>query len=47
MQVASGFYGKEIFDYLEKKELVGSYIIGARQYKPIQQNLAGYTLQIC
>ncbi len=30
----SGFYGKEVFDYLEENEEVGSYIIAARQYKP-------------
>ena len=39
----SGFYGKEVFDYLEQNELVGSYIIAARQYKPIQQKIAGHT----
>jgi len=42
----SGFYGKEVFDYLEQNGLVGNYIIAARQYKPIQQKLAGHTLWI-
>ena len=42
----SGFYGKEVFDYLEQNEQVGNYIIAARQYKPIQQKLAGHTLWI-
>ena len=39
----SGFYGKEIFDLLEGHPLVGSYIIAARQYQPIQQKIAGHT----
>ena len=42
----SGFYGKDIFDYLEENEQVGSYIIAARQYKPIQQKIAGHPLWI-
>ena len=39
----SGFYGSEIFDYLEQNQLVSNYIIAARQYKPIQQKIAGHT----
>lgn len=44
LRADSGFYGKEVFDYLEENEQIGSYIIAARQYKPIQQKLAGHTL---
>lgn len=40
----SGFYGKEVFDYLEQHEQVANYIIAARQYKPIQQKIAGHTV---
>lgn len=39
----SGFYSKEVFDYLEQNQHVSNYIIAARQYKPIQQKLAGHT----
>ena len=38
----SGFYGKEIFDFLEQHNQVGNYIIAARQYKPIQRKIAGH-----
>jgi hypothetical protein len=43
LRADSGFYGKEVFDYLEENERVGNYIIAARQYKPIQQKIAGHS----
>ncbi|UKJ08392.1 IS1380 family transposase [Solitalea lacus] len=42
----SGFYGKEVFEYLEQSPQVGNYIIAARQYKPIQQKLAAQQLWV-
>ena len=46
LRADSGFYGKEVFEYLEDHELVGSYIIAARQYKPIQQKIAAHTIWV-
>jgi hypothetical protein len=40
----SGFYGEEIFRYLEERDEPISYIIAARLYKPIQAKIAGHTL---
>lgn len=40
----SGFYGKEVFEYLEEHPLIGNYIIAARQYRPIQQKIASHSL---
>ena len=39
LRADSGFYGKEIFDYLEKKSI--KYIIVARHYSTIQRKVAG------
>jgi len=38
LRLDSGFYGKEVFEYLEKKSL--QYIVAARFYEPIQQLIA-------
>lgn len=43
LRADSGFYGKEVFEYLEDNQLIGCYIIAARQYKPVQQKIAGHT----
>lgn len=39
LRADSGFYGKEIFDYLEQKSI--KYIIVARHYSTIQRKVAG------
>lgn len=39
LRADSGFYGKEIFDYLESKSI--KYIIVARHYSTIQRKVAG------
>jgi len=39
LRADSGFYGKEIFDYLEEKSI--KYIIVARHYSTIQRKVAG------
>jgi hypothetical protein len=39
LRADSGFYGKEIFDYLEQKNT--KYIIVARHYSTIQRKVAG------
>jgi hypothetical protein len=36
----SGFYGEEIFRYLEERETAISYIIAARLYSPIQKQIS-------
>jgi len=38
MRLDSGFYAKEVFDYLEEKSI--SYIVSARFYEPIQRVIA-------
>lgn len=40
----SGFYGEEIFRYLEERDEPISYIIAVRLYKPIQAKIAGHAL---
>jgi Transposase DDE domain group 1 len=42
LRMDSGFYSKQIFEYLEKKTL--AYIIAAKFYQPIQQMIAGNTV---
>lgn len=39
LRADSGFYGKDIFDYLERKSI--NYIIVARHYSTIQRKIAG------
>ena len=41
LRLDSGFYGKEVFDYLEGKENPINYIVAARFYEPIQCIIAG------
>lgn len=38
LRLDSGFYGKEVFEYLEQKQL--DYIVAARFYQPIQRLLS-------
>lgn len=40
VRLDSGFYDKEVFDYLEKPARPINYIVAARFYSPIQQMLA-------
>lgn len=40
LRLDSGFYGKEVFDYLEGKENPINYIVAARFYEPIQRIIA-------
>ena len=39
LRADSGFYGKEIFDFLEQRHI--KYIIVARHYSTIQRTVAG------
>ena len=41
LRLDSGFFGKEVFDYLEEKEKPINYIVAARFYEPIQRIIAG------
>jgi hypothetical protein len=41
LRLDSGFYGHEVFDYLERKENPINYIVAARFYEPIQRIIAG------
>jgi len=41
LRLDSGFYGKEVFDYLENRATPINYIVAARFYEPIQRLLAG------
>jgi len=41
LRLYSGFFGKDVFDYLEEKEKPINYIVAARFYEPIQRILAG------
>jgi len=38
LRLDSGFYDKEVFDYLEENQL--HYIVAVRLYKPVQMLLA-------
>jgi hypothetical protein len=40
LRLDSGFYSKEVFDYLEKREKPINYITAVRFYQPIQQIIA-------
>lgn len=40
LRLDSGFYGKDIFEYLEGKEKLINYIVAARFYEPIQRIIA-------
>jgi hypothetical protein len=39
MRLDSGFYDKEVFEYLEKPDRPINYIVAARFYSPIQQRI--------
>ncbi|MDX9883763.1 MAG: IS1380 family transposase [Prolixibacteraceae bacterium] len=41
LRLDSGFFGKDVFDYLEEKEKPINYIVAARFYGPIQRIIAG------
>jgi len=41
LRLDSGFFGKDVFDYLEAKEKSINYIVAARFYEPIQRINAG------
>jgi len=41
LRLDSGFFGKEVFDYLEGKERPINYIVAARFYEPIQRIISG------
>jgi Transposase DDE domain group 1 len=41
LRLDSGFYSKEVFDYLEQKEKPINYIVAVRFYEPIQRIIAG------
>jgi hypothetical protein len=41
LRLDSGFFGKEVFDYLEAKVMPINYIVAARFYEPIQRIIAG------
>jgi len=41
LRLDSGFFGKDVFDYLEEKEKPINYIVAARFYEPIQRIIAG------
>ena len=41
LRLDSGFFGKDVFDYLEGKEKPINYIVAARFYEPIQRIIAG------
>jgi len=40
LRLDSGFYAKEVFDYLETREKPVNYIVAARFYEPIQRIIA-------
>jgi hypothetical protein len=40
LRLDSGFYGKEVFEYLEQREKPINYIVAVRFYEPIQRMLA-------
>jgi hypothetical protein len=40
LRLDSGFYSKEVFDYLEQKEKPVNYIVAVRFYEPIQKLIA-------
>lgn len=40
LRADSGFYGEDIFNYLERQEQTINYIIAARLYKPVQMTIA-------
>lgn len=40
LRLDSGFYGKEVFEYLEQRETPVNYIVAARFYEPIQKMIA-------
>jgi hypothetical protein len=42
LRLDSGFYGKQVFDYLEQRTTPISYIVAARFYEPIQKIIAGH-----
>lgn len=41
LRLDSGFFGKDVFDYLETREKPINYIVAARFYEPIQNIIAG------
>ena len=41
LRLDSGFYSREIFDYLEQKEKPINYVIAVKFYEPIQRMIAG------
>ena len=42
LRLDSGFYSKEVFDYLEQRQQPVNYIVAVRFYEPIQRMLAAH-----